>query len=120
MPEDHQKYLEWNSDRFRKWAERIGTNTYKVVNTILASQRGEQQSYRSCMGLLKLADKYSVRRLEAACHKALSYTATPSYRSIKNILVAGQDKIDQEPQASDTVSTQNKHALTRGADYYRR
>lgn len=120
MPEDHQKYLEWNSDRFRKWAERIGTNTYKVVNTILASQRVEQQSYRSCMGLLKLADKCSVRRLEAACHKALSYTATPSYRSIKNILVAGQDKIDQEPQASDTVSTQNKHALTRGADYYRR
>ena len=120
MPEDHQKYLEWNGDRFRKWAERIGTNTYKVVNTILASQRVEQQSYRSCMGLLKLADKYSVRRLEAACHKALSYTATPSYKSIKNILVAGQDKIDQKPQASDTVSTQNKHALTRGADYYRR
>ena len=24
MPEDHQKYLEWNGDRFRKWAERIG------------------------------------------------------------------------------------------------
>ena len=27
MPEDHQKYLEWNGDRFRKWAERIGINT---------------------------------------------------------------------------------------------
>ena len=25
MPEDHQKYLEWNGDRFRKWAERIRT-----------------------------------------------------------------------------------------------
>ena len=61
MPEDHQKYLEWNGDRFRKWAERIGTNTCKVVNAILASQSVEQQSYRSCMGLLKLADRYPCR-----------------------------------------------------------
>ena len=34
-PEDPQKYLEWNGDRFRKWAERIGINTYTVVNAIL-------------------------------------------------------------------------------------
>ena len=59
MPEDHQKYLEWNGDRFRKWAERIGINTYTVVNAILTSKRVEQQTYRSCMGLLKLTDKYS-------------------------------------------------------------
>ena len=120
MPADHQKYLEWNGDRFRKWAERIGTNTCKVVNAILASQRVEQQSYRSCMGLLKLADKYSAERLEAACRKALSYTASPSYKSIKNILAAGQDKMESELQAPDSASTQNKHAITRGADYYRR
>ena len=56
MPEDHQKYLEWNDDRFRKWAERIGINTYDVVNAILTSNRVEQQTYRSCMGLLKLTD----------------------------------------------------------------
>ena len=35
MPEDHQKYLEWNGDRFRKWAEGIGINTYTVINAIL-------------------------------------------------------------------------------------
>ena len=120
MPADHQAYLEWNGDRFRKWAERIGNNTCKVVNAILASQRVEQQSYRSCMGLLKLADKYSDQRLEAACRKALSYTASPSYKSIKNILAAGQDKTDTESQAPTAASTQNNHAITRGADYYRR
>ena len=27
MPEDHQKYPEWNGDHFRKWAKRIGINT---------------------------------------------------------------------------------------------
>ena len=72
------------------------------------------------MGLLKLVDKYSATRLEAACQKALSYTASPSYKSIRNILAAGQEKTDTEPQISDTVSTQNRHAITRGADYYRR
>ncbi len=116
MPADHQKYLEWNGDRFRKWAERIGTNTCKVVNAILASQRVEQQSYRSCMGLLT----HSAEHLEAACQKALSYTASPNYKSIKNILAAGKEKIGPESQTPDSASTQNKHAITRGADYYRR
>ena len=44
----------------------------------------------------------------------------PSYKSIKNILAAGQDKMESELQALGSASTQNKHAITRGADYYRR
>ena len=118
MPEDHQKYLKWNGDRFRKWAERIGINTYTVVNAILTSKRVEQQTYRSCMGLLKLTDKYSETMLEAACKKALSYTASPSYKSIKNILVTGSVKKESEP--SDSKTTHKAHGITRGADYYRR
>ena len=118
MAEDHQKYLEWNGDRFRKWAERIGINTYTVVNAILASKRVEQQTYRSCMGLLKLTDKYSEALLEAACQKALSYTSSPSYKSIKNILVTGSVKT--EPESSGSKTTHKAHGITRGADYYRR
>ena len=52
------------------------------------------------MGLLKLAEKYSDAMLEAACKKALSYTASPSYKSIKNILVTGSEKLASE--ATDT------------------
>jgi len=118
MPESHQKYLEWNGDSFRKWAKRIGCNTYQVVDAILTSKRVEQQTYKSCMGLLKLADKYSVERLEAACGKALSYTASPSYKSIKNILATGQDKSQNEPDKPET--TQNSYGITRGAGYYGR
>ncbi len=118
MPEDHQKYLEWNGGRFRKWAERIGINTYTAVNAILTSKGVEQQTYRSCMGLLKLAEKYSDALLEAACKKALSYTASPSYKSIKNILVTGSDKLASK--TTDTKATQKARGITRGADYYRR
>jgi hypothetical protein len=120
MPEDHQKYLEWNGDQFRRWATQIGENTGKVIDALLTSQRVEQQAYRSCMGLLKMADKYSADRLEAACAKALTYTATPSYKSIQNILAAGHDKAIKKSSNAENESTQNKHALTRGADYYRR
>ncbi|NJD04015.1 MAG: IS21 family transposase [Ruminiclostridium sp.] len=114
MPQDHQKYLEWDGDRFRKWAKQIGSNTHQVVNNILASGHVEQQAYRSCMGLLKLVDRYSTDRLETACKKALSYTSSPSYKSIKNILIAGQDK----PQESSPAPTHNTYGITRGASYY--
>lgn len=119
MPQEHQKYLEWNGDRFRKWAERIGINTYTVVNAILISKPVEQQTYRSCMGLLKLAEKYSDSRLEAACKKALSFTASPSYKSISNILATGADQTDLSRKGSETTK-QKARGITRGADYYRR
>ncbi len=118
MPADHQEYLEWNGDRFCKWGKQIGPCTGKVIDALLTSQRVEQQSYRSCMGLLKMADRYSSERLENACRKALSFTATPSYKSIKNILAVGQDKPDEDSGIQPPAS--NPHAITRGADYYRR
>ena len=115
MPEDHQKYLEWNGERFRKWATRIGTNTYEVVNALLTSGRVEQQSYRGCMGLLKLADKYSEAKLEAACKKALTYTNTPSFKSIKNLLVTMSNSLEIETIQEETTK---KSGITRGARYY--
>jgi transposase len=115
MPPDHQKYLKWNGDRFRNWAKKIGSNTYLAVDAILTSKRVEQQAYRSCIGLLKLADKYSETRLETACEKALSFTATPSYKSVKNILTASKkEKFD----GKNNKTVHNQHGITRGANYY--
>ena len=116
MPPDHQKYLEWNGDRFRKWAETIGINTYKVVNSILTSGRVEQQSYRACMGLLKLAERKSSQQLENACAKALQYSNSPSYKSIKNILTADRGAKSEAPQKQTNESSQS--GITRGARYY--
>ena len=84
----------------------------------MTSKSVEQQTYRSCMGLLKLAEKYSNATLEAACKKALTYTTTPSYKSIKNILVTGTEKLISD--TSDTSTTNKSRGITRGADYYRR
>ena len=70
------------------------------------------------MGLLKLADKYSINRLEAACKKALSYTPHPSYKSVKNILTTGQDKLSDQPDQSHETSVENQYGYTRGPGYY--
>ena len=116
MPEDHQKYLEWNGNRFRKWAEQVGQHTHQAVDAILTSKRVEQQTYKSCIGLLKLADRYSFECLEAACKKALFYTATPSYKSIKTILMTGLGKSKTEPEQTEIA--RNQYGITRGASYY--
>ena len=116
MPADHQKYLEWNGDRFRRWAESIGISTYTVVDSILTSGRVEQQSYRSCMGLLKLAEKYSSQKLEGACAKALQYSNAPSYKSVKNILIASKTLPDVPAQTA--ANNSNKYGITRGARHY--
>ena len=115
MPKEHQDYLEWNGERFRKWAVRIGPSVGKVIEGMLTAQRVEQQAYRSCMGLLKLSQKYSPSRLESACAKALSFSSSPSFKSVKNILAASAE--DETENAVEEKP--NTYALTRGADYYK-
>jgi transposase len=120
MPPDHQKYISWNSERFIDWAEKIGTNTAVVVRLLLTGHQVEQQGYKSCMTLLKLTDKYSAPRLEAACERALSYTDRPSLKSIQNILRSGQDKLSKNEPVPETTAEASRYSFTRGADYYRR
>jgi hypothetical protein len=90
MPPNHQQYTQWNGERFRNWAAKIGPNTQAVVETILTCYKVEQQGYRACMALLKLSEQYSAERLEGACTKALFYTPRPSYKSIQTILKSGR------------------------------
>lgn len=114
MPADHKSYLEWDGRRFRNWAEKIGPKTEAVVDAILTARPIEQQGYRSCFGLLKLADKYSEGRLETACSKALVLEA-PAYSVIKNILESGRDLV--EPAVTPVLPLKI-HRNVRGNDYY--
>ena len=112
MPKDHQQYMEWDGKRLRNWANKVGPNTYKVIDAMLSQPAVEQQAYRGCIALLKLQDKYSKTKLEIACEKALEYTNSPSLKNVKNILVTLKEPDPPEPQEK------NPYALTRGAAYY--
>jgi len=115
MPPNHQKYMQWNGNRFRSWAAKIGENTAAVIEVFLTANKVEQQGYKSCMALLKLAEKFTPQRLEAACAKALSYTARPNYKSISAILNAGKDKVLSET----STPKPGTHGFVRGAEYYK-
>jgi len=118
MPEKHRKYGDWNANRFIKWAQSIGENTEVAVKAILTGHAVEQQGYRACMGVLKLAERNGAGRLEAACQKALTYTPCPTYRHIDSIIKSGWDNPGKAPV--DGSESSDLHAFVRGADYYGR
>jgi len=118
MPEKHKVYTEWNAQRFISWAKSIGSYTEAAITAILSSHKIEQQGYRACIGILKLGDKYGVKRLESACEKALSYTPSPSYKNIDSILKSGSDKLVDSKNEAKPID--ESHSFLRGAEYYGR
>ena len=75
-----------------------------------------EMGYRSCLGLIRLADRYSHERMEAAAERAL-LTGACRYISVKSMLQSG---LDQQPLASSTPATPPpaQHENLRGADYF--
>jgi hypothetical protein len=90
-----------------------------VIDYILSTAKVEQQAYRSCMGILKLADKHSKAKLEAACKKAMECSGRPSYKSIRDLIATlrPEDLAAQEKQEQPT-GKKNPFSLVRGAGYY--
>ncbi|MFH1379843.1 MAG: IS21 family transposase [bacterium] len=114
MPEAHRKYLEWTPTRIIQWAGKIGVSTQEVTEHILQTRKYPEQGYRSCLGILRLANRYSSLRLERACKRA-AYYRTFSYKSIKLILENGLD-IQTKEEVTNSVSPVHKNV--RGAAYY--
>lgn len=112
MPEKHQKFLEWDGDRFRNWARKIGSNVLAVIEKMLAGKAIEQQAYKGCMAVLSMSKEYSDDALEAACERLVTFGITPTFKSVQNLLVSSFTKT-KEPE-------EKPRGITRGADYYRR
>ena len=74
-----------------------------------------KQGYRSCLGIIRLANRYSPERLEAACARALSAKAL-SYRSVESILRHG---LDTQVLATTPARPHRHHQNLRGPTYYR-
>jgi transposase len=124
MPIHHKHYLDFNRDYYLEWAKTIGPYTLAMVHAILDSYKVEKQALKSCMGLTKLADQYSIERVETASKRALSYSPRPNLSSIKTILKTGQDKLLHSTDRQTSPLTNNDEVLsygfTRGAAYYGR
>ena len=120
MPENHRKFLEYNTESFLDWGKSMGHSTHLVIKHFLFMHKVEQQGYKSCASLMKLADRYGTDRLENACAKALSYTSNPSLKNISTILKNGQDKVVLTSESARVSNKENlKYGITRGASYYK-
>src|SRR5690606_26500091 len=114
-PKSHQKYLEWTPSRIIRWGEQTGPRTAEMVSRIMEARPHPKQGYRACLGLLRLGDRYTSARLEAACGRALHVGAV-SYRSVKSILSTGLDQIPLEEQTALALPQNHEHV--RGDVYY--
>lgn len=109
MPDKHQKFLEWNDDRFINWAKEIGPNTCLLIKQLLETHVISQQAYRSCFGILRLADQEGEDHLEAVAEKALSFHTLPSYKLVKMLSQGLKDQPGQAKKAKPEES----HAFLR-------
>ena len=116
MPKAHQRHLEWTPSRLIDWARTIGAQTAALVEAILADRPHPEQGYRSCLGILRLAKRYDLARLEAACARAGSVAAR-SYRHVDAILKHGLDQVPL-PAAAPSLALPRTHEHVRGPQYY--
>ena len=117
MPKSHQKYLEWTPSRILNWAGKNGPNTQRLISLVLDSRVHPEQAYRSCLGIMRLAKRYSPKRLEDACTRAIFIKAY-SYKSVESILKKGLDQqilLFGQSENKKTV----KHSNIRGKKYYK-
>ncbi len=82
-------------------AQHIGPSTLSVVEEILSHPHLDKTP--SAGRLLRLADKHSPARLEAACERALRYS-DPCYTTVRDILAKGLEA-EPTPQPQAPVAT---------------
>jgi transposase len=114
MPKAHREFAAWTPQRIVSWAAETGKDTARVVEIILSRKAHPEQGFRSCMGVISLAKRYSRERLEAACSRALAINGI-NYQSIKSILA---NNLDQTSLPSQSTQPPVAHANIRGGDYY--
>ena len=110
-PKSHRAHLEWTPSRMVHWAETIGPNTARLFERIMNDKPHPEMGYRGCLGIIRLAQKYSAQRVEAAAERAL-LTGACRYKSVESIL---KNSLDQAPPISITAARSPPRRTTTSA-----
>ena len=99
MPAEHQAVRSWSKDRFIAWSKSVGSQTEIFVEMLFAKKAHDEQTFRSVLGLQRLAKKYTSLRLENACKRGNHFKLN-TMRSIRSILESSKDKVvlSDEPE----------------------
>ena len=85
MPTEYGDYGYWNKPYFLSKAERVGPNTKILIQNVIEKFDYPVQSFRSCYGILRFAEKYGNPALEECCRNAILYGKC-SYTYIANTI----------------------------------
>lgn len=114
MASSHQYVADWSPEKFIGWAQNIGPDVKMLIEQILIKKQHPEQSYKSCIGVLKLATKTGNQRLNSACSRALEY-GIYNYKIVQNILEKNLDKSSPEETNNNEIPP---HENIRGEEYY--
>lgn len=116
---DGPRYRQWDPERVREWAARIGENTTTIVNRIFESVPVDEQGLDAALAVLRLTRRYSNARVEAAAGIALaSRVRSPRYAHLRSILDSRQDGLGSSDAWSAPGTPPEPAGYVRGADYY--
>jgi len=117
MPPHHSHYqnmLAWDAEYFLQHADKIGEAVEKVIMNVLKSRPFPEQSYKACLGILRLANQFTNERLLQACQFALR-GGPISYHRIHDILLRSLDKPIENTIKNNPIPN---HENIRGANHY--
>lgn len=118
-PKSHREHLQWTPSRMIHWAASIGPHTARLFERIMADKPHPEMGYRGCLGIIRLSQKYSPQRVEAASERAL-LTGACRYKSVESILKNSLDQLPlpSPPSLASSQPTTPPHDNIRGAGYF--
>lgn len=117
MPVAHREVSSWTTERMIAWANKIGPQTTRVIEAVVAASPHPEMAVNSCLGILRQAKKRGSEALEAACRRAMAIKS-PTYRSVKSIL---ENNLHQQPLPASEPPPKRprkEHENLRGQGYY--
>ena len=114
MPPQHRQ-VNWQEEQFLEKACKHGPHTERLIAAVIASRPVREHAYRSCLAILRLAEKYGSERMENAALRAV-VTQVATYKSVEAILKSGLDRAPLPTEHKDAPPL--VHDNIRGAGYY--
>ena len=114
-PPNHLHHLEtsaWDPDHYLAQAGKYGPCTREYFQKVMDGRPVVDQSYQSCLGLIRLARSYPLR-IESACKRALRGHRF-TYSAVVNIIERNQDKLEERDGTDQQQYTLPLHGNIRG------
>lgn len=118
MPPAHQAITDqhgWNPQYYLQQAWANGPCTHHYFKKVMEGKLILEQSYSSCLGMLRLIKDYGPERMESACKRALKGHKF-TYRVVKTILENNMDLLETETLPEYRIP---EHTNLRGPDAYK-